>query len=96
MTPCNKIFLEINEIVGRLKDVPDDLQNFQLSLRQTYFANFSLFQSVPDSWAIDQLFPIMPLQRLSQKPDVMATIADITCDSDGEVNSFVGENGRTK
>jgi len=93
---CNKIFLEINEIVGRLKDVPDDLQNFQLSLRQTYFANFSLFQSVPDSWAIDQLFPIMPLQRLSQKPDVMATVADITCDSDGEVNSFVGENGRTK
>ena len=93
---CNKIFLEINEIAGRLKDVPDDLQNFQLSLRQTYFANFSLFQSVPDSWAIDQLFPIMPLQRLSQKPDVMATIADITCDSDGEVSSFVGENGRTK
>ncbi|MDH4007718.1 MAG: biosynthetic arginine decarboxylase, partial [Desulfuromonadales bacterium] len=93
---CNKIFLEINEIAGRLKDVPDDLQNFQLSLRQTYFANFSLFQSVPDSWAIDQLFPIMPLQRLSQKPDVMATIADITCDSDGEVSSFVGESGRTK
>ena len=93
---CNKIFLEINEIVGRLKDVPDDLQNFQLSLRQTYFANFSLFQSVPDSWAIDQLFPIMPLQRLSQKPEVMATVADITCDSDGEVNSFVGDNGRTK
>ena len=93
---CNKIFIEINEIAGRLKDVPDDLQNFQLSLRQTYFANFSLFQSVPDSWAIDQLFPIMPLQRLSQKPDVMATIADITCDSDGEVSSFVGESGRTK
>jgi len=67
-----------------------------LSLRQTYFANFSLFQSVPDSWAIDQLFPIMPLQRLSQKPEVMATIADITCDSDGEVSSFVGEHGRTK
>ena len=93
---CNKIFIEINEIAGRLKDLPDDLQNFQLSLRQTYFANFSLFQSVPDSWAIDQLFPIMPLQRLSQKPDVMATIADITCDSDGEVSSFVGESGRTK
>ncbi|MEJ2491876.1 MAG: biosynthetic arginine decarboxylase [Desulfuromonadales bacterium] len=93
---CSKIFIEINDIVGRMRDVPDDLQNFQLSLRQTYFANFSLFQSVPDSWAIDQLFPIMPLQRLSQKPDVMATIADITCDSDGEVSSFVGENGRTK
>ena len=93
---CNKIFIEINTIVGRMRDVPDDLQNFQLSLRQTYFANFSLFQSVPDSWAIDQLFPIMPLQRISQKPEVMATLADITCDSDGEVSSFVGEHGRTK
>jgi arginine decarboxylase len=79
-----------------MRPVPEELQNFQLNLRQTYFANFSLFQSVPDSWAIDQLFPIMPLQRLSQKPDVMATIADITCDSDGEVNSFVGEYGRAK
>ena len=93
---CNKIFIQINEIVERMREVPEDLQTFQLSLRQTYFANFSLFQSVPDSWAIDQLFPIMPLQRLNQKPDVMATIADITCDSDGEVSSFVGENGRTK
>jgi len=72
------------------------LQNFQLALRQTYFANFSLFQSIPDSWAIDQIFPIMPLQRLNQKPDVMASIADITCDSDGEITSFVGETGRTK
>ncbi len=93
---CNKIFIKINGIVERMRPVPEELQNFQMSLRQTYFANFSLFQSVPDSWAIDQLFPIMPLQRLSQKPDVMATIADITCDSDGEVSSFVGENGRAK
>ncbi len=93
---CNKIFIRINGIVERMRPVPEELQNFQLNLRQTYFANFSLFQSVPDSWAIDQLFPIMPLQRLSQKPDVMATIADITCDSDGEVSSFVGEHGRAK
>lgn len=92
---CNKIFIKINGIVERMRLVPDELQGFQMSLRQTYFANFSLFQSVPDSWAIDQLFPIMPLQRLHQKPDVMATIADITCDSDGEVSSFVGENGHT-
>lgn len=92
---CNKIFIKINSIVERIRPVPEELQDFQLSLRQTYFANFSLFQSVPDSWAIDQLFPIMPLQRLNQKPDVMATIADITCDSDGEVSSFVGEHGQT-
>ncbi|MBJ6723401.1 biosynthetic arginine decarboxylase [Geomesophilobacter sediminis] len=93
---CSKIIRKINSIVEKLKPIPDELQNFQLSLRQTYFANFSLFQSVPDSWAIDQLFPIVPIQRLDEKPDVLASIADITCDSDGEITSFVGENGRTK
>ena len=93
---CSRIFLKINGIVERLRPIPEELQNFQLSLRQTYFANFSLFQSLPDSWAIDQLFPIMPIQRLNQKPTVMASIADITCDSDGEITSFVGEQGRTK
>jgi len=91
-----KIIRKINSIVEKIKPIPEELQNFQLALRQTYFANFSLFQSVPDSWAIDQLFPIVPIQRLNQKPDVMASIADITCDSDGEITSFVGENGRTK
>jgi arginine decarboxylase len=91
-----KIIRKINSIVEKIKPIPEELQNFQLALRQTYFANFSLFQSVPDSWAIDQLFPIVPLQRLNQKPDVIASIADITCDSDGEITSFVGENGRTK
>lgn len=92
----SKIIKKINGIVEKIKPIPEELQNFQLSLRQTYFANFSLFQSIPDSWAIDQLFPIMPLQRLGQKPDVMASIADITCDSDGEITSFVGEHGRAK
>ena len=91
-----KIIRKINSIVEKLKPIPDELQNFQLSLRQTYFANFSLFQSIPDSWAIDQLFPIVPIQRLDEKPDVLTSIADITCDSDGEITSFVGENGRTK
>jgi arginine decarboxylase len=93
---CSKIFIRISGIVERLKTVPDEFQEFQLSLRQTYFANFSLFQSLPDSWAIDQLFPIVPIQRLNEKPDIMASIADITCDSDGEISSFVGENGRTE
>ncbi|MFO7764834.1 MAG: arginine decarboxylase [Pelovirga sp.] len=93
---CFKIFQKINSIVERLKLVPEELQNFQLSLRQTCFANFSLFQSIPDSWAIDQLFPVMPIQRLQQKPEVNASIADITCDSDGEITSFVGENGRAR
>jgi arginine decarboxylase len=91
-----RIIKKINGIVEKMKPIPEELQNFQLALRQTYFANFSLFQSIPDSWAIDQLFPIMPLQRLNQRPDVMASVADITCDSDGEITSFVGENGRAK
>jgi arginine decarboxylase len=93
---CSKIISKINSIVEKIKPIPEELQNFQLSLRQMYFANFSLFQSIPDSWAIDQLFPILPIQRLQQKPDVIASIADITCDSDGAITSFVGETGRTK
>jgi arginine decarboxylase len=93
---CSRIILKMNDIVERLKSIPEEMQNFQISLRQTYFANFSLFQSLPDSWAIDQLFPIMPIQRLNQRPDIIASIADITCDSDGEITSFVGEHGKTK
>jgi arginine decarboxylase len=92
----SKIIRKINSIVEKIKPIPEELQNFQLSLRQTYFTNFSLFQSIPDSWAIDQLFPIVPIQRLDEKPDVLTSIADITCDSDGEITSFVGQNGRTK
>jgi arginine decarboxylase len=92
----SKIIRKINAIVEKMKPIPDELQSFPLSLRQTYFTNFSLFQSIPDSWAIDQLFPIVPIQRLDEKPDVLTSIADITCDSDGEITSFVGENGRTK
>jgi arginine decarboxylase len=92
----HRIILKMSEILERLKTVPEDLQNFHLNLRKIYFANFSLFQSIPDSWAIDQLFPILPLQRLQQKPELFSSIADITCDSDGEITSFVGEHGKTK
>jgi len=90
------IMRKINAIVERIKPVPEELQNFQISLRQTYFANFSIFQSIPDSWAVDQLFPIMPLQRLDEEPEVIASLADITCDSDGEITSFVGKTGRAQ
>jgi arginine decarboxylase len=65
---CSKIIKKINSIVEKIKPIPEELQNFRLSLRQTYFANFSLFQSIPDSWAIDQLFPIVPIQRLHRNP----------------------------
>ena len=54
-----------------------------------YYGNFSVFQSIPDSWAIDQLFPVMPIHRLNEEPDERATIADLTCDSDGKIDSFI-------
>ncbi len=91
-----RIIRKINVLVEKMRPIPEELQNFKLSMKQTYFANFSLFQSIPDSWAIDQLFPIVPIQRLDEKPDIISSIADITCDSDGEITSFVGESGRTK
>jgi arginine decarboxylase len=62
-------------------------------LPEKYFCNFSLFQSLPDSWAIDQMFPIMPIQRLDEKPTRIATIQDITCDSDGKIAHFVSPQG---
>ena len=60
-----------------------------------YFCNFSLFQSLPDSWGIDQLFPIMPIERLDEKPVRSATIQDITCDSDGKISAYVNYNQQT-
>ena len=63
--------------------------NIDKLLADKYFCNFSLFQSLPDSWAIDQLFPIMPIQRLNERPTRSATLQDITCDSDGKIANFV-------
>ena len=63
-------------------------------LLEKYFCNFSLFQSLPDSWAIDQLFPVMPISKLNIKPEIDATLHDVTCDSDGKIDRFVGENGK--
>jgi arginine decarboxylase len=58
-------------------------------LSDKYFSNFSLFQSLPDSWAVDQIFPIIPIHRLDEKPDRSATLQDITCDSDGKIDNFI-------
>lgn len=71
--------------------VPDDLAALESQMADTYYLNFSLFQSVPDSWAINQLFPIVPLQRLDQEPTRRAILADITCDSDGKIDRFVDQ-----
>ena len=80
---------EINVLAKSLKHVPEELRKLDKLLADKYFCNFSLFQSLPDSWAIDQLFPIMPIQRLGERPSRNATLQDITCDSDGKIANFV-------
>ena len=83
---------EINLLAKQMKHVPDELRTLDKLLADKYFCNFSLFQSLPDSWAIDQLFPIMPIQRLKEFPSRNATLQDITCDSDGKIANFVTGN----
>ncbi len=80
---------EIKRFSERMKQTPPELQSLARMLVDKYFCNFSLFQSLPDAWAIDQLFPLVPLHRLNEKPTQMATLQDITCDSDGKVDKFV-------
>lgn len=82
---CQKI-LEIS----RTQDyVPDDLEELEKSMASIYYVNLSVFQSVPDAWAIDQLFPIMPIHRLDEEPTRRGTLADLTCDSDGKIEQFI-------
>ena len=84
---------EVNEIASDMKHAPEELRKISKLLPDKYFCNFSLFQSLPDSWSIDQLFPIMPISRLNERPDRTATIQDITCDSDGKINNFISSHG---
>ncbi|OFW06242.1 MAG: arginine decarboxylase [Acidobacteria bacterium RIFCSPLOWO2_02_FULL_68_18] len=83
------ICTRLQKIVQTMAEVPEDLQNLDEQLSDTYFCNFSLFQSIPDSWAIKQLFPVMPIHRLGEKPANHAVLGDITCDSDGKLDRFV-------
>src|SRR5205814_6880270 len=71
------------------EDVPEDLKNLQTELADQHICNFSVFQSLLDHWALGQLFPIMPIHRLTTPPDRHGTIVDITCDSDGKVSKFI-------
>ncbi len=80
---------ELYKMTLELKHVPDEFLSLPKLLSDKYFCNFSLFQSLPDSWAIDQIFPIIPIQRLNEKPDRSATLQDITCDSDGKIDNFI-------
>ncbi len=82
---CRRIL----RIVRDLEYVPEELQPLERAMSDTYFCNFSTFQSVPDFWAVGQLFPVLPIHRLNEEPTQRGTIADITCDSDGKVDRFI-------
>ncbi|MGA2271010.1 MAG: biosynthetic arginine decarboxylase [Bryobacteraceae bacterium] len=79
----------IQKMARELDYFPEELEGIDAMLSDTYFCNFSLFQSMPDSWAIKQLFPIMPIHRLEEEPSCPAVLGDITCDSDGKVDAFI-------
>jgi len=83
------ICAKLQRLIQQLDEVPEDLQNLDEMLADTYFCNFSLFQSMPDSWAIKQLFPVMPIHRLDKPPTNHAVLGDITCDSDGKIDQFI-------
>jgi len=85
---------QLRALAYRLEQTSAELKQLDRMLSDIYFVNFSLFQSMPDAWAIDQLFPIMPIHRLEQSPTRHAVLGDITCDSDGKVDSFVCGSGR--
>jgi len=80
---------EVADIASSMKHPPEELRRISKMIPDKYFCNFSLFQSLPDSWAIDQVFPIMPISRLDERPTRTATIQDITCDSDGKIANFI-------
>ncbi len=82
------ILIKISEVGAKLDHIPKDVSEINKLLYDVYYGNFSLFQSLPDVWAIDQIFPIMPLHRLKEKPTHPAIISDITCDCDGKIDSF--------
>jgi len=79
----------INSLAENLKHIPDEFKQLPKMLADKYFCNFSLFQSLPDSWAIDQIFPIAPIHRLNEQPKCNTTLQDITCDSDGKIDNFI-------
>lgn len=84
---------EVGNYASQMKHAPEELRKVTKMLPDKYFCNFSLFQSLPDTWAIDQVFPVVPISRLDEKPNRMATLQDMTCDSDGRIDHFVSPQG---
>lgn len=83
------IMMRVRGLIRQMKYVPDEFEGLDKKLADIYYGNFSVFQSLPDAWAIDQLFPIMPIHRLSETPNRQGIIADITCDCDGKIDRFI-------
>jgi len=83
---------KIRDIARSMSRPPEELGDLESALSDTYFCNLSIFQSMPDVWAINQLFPICPIHRLQERPTRKATIADLTCDSDGKIDRFVDDH----
>jgi arginine decarboxylase len=84
-----RIIRRITELVKDRKYIPDEMESMDAAIADVYYGNFSVFQSVPDFWAVDQLFPVMPIHRLNERPTRRGVIADITCDSDGKIDRFI-------
>lgn len=87
---------KIAALLPELKRIPSELETLPQQLADIYYGNFSVFQSLPDSWAIEQVFPVMPIHRLNEKPTRQAIIADLTCDCDGKLDRFAGPAGDTE
>ncbi len=84
------LIAKIRLLANQLPHIPEDIEKLNDILFDIYFCNFSVFQSLPDSWAIEQLFPVMPIHRLNEEPTRRGILADMSCDSDGKINRFVG------
>jgi len=80
-------------VARRLEEPSEELDSLERELADTYYGNFSVFQSAPDHWAVDQLFPVMPIHRLDEEPNRRGVFADLTCDSDGKIDRFIGNDG---
>jgi len=86
---------KVYQTARKARHVPEELRQISRILSDKYFCNFSLFQSLPDAWAIDQIFPIMPIHRLNEQPSVAATVQDMTCDSDGKIDNFIATSNNS-
>ena len=87
---------KISHFIKQAEEVSDELSHFATVQSRQYLCNFSIFQSACDSWAIKQILPVMPITRLNETPTVQCSIADITCDSDGKIKQFIGEDGESE